>query len=262
MLGLVLEGGGAKGSYQIGAVKALYEMGYEFDAITGTAIGAINGAFLTQGKFDEILEIWEHADLSKIINTDTEVFDKLMEFDISTKNFSEIFSYLSETVKAGGLDINPLKRLLEENLDEDKLRKSNVDFGLVTVNLSDFRPLEIFIEEIPKGKLVDYIIASASLPVFALDKLDGKLFLDGGFYDNIPINLVARKGIKDIIVIETEGIGRKRSVEDRNLNITRISPSFKLSKTLEIKPEILRRNIDIGYLDTGQKLNWLKNSPL
>ena len=57
MYGLVLEGGGAKGAYQAGAIKALLDNDYKFDLITGTSIGAINGAFLVQGNFDEIYEL-------------------------------------------------------------------------------------------------------------------------------------------------------------------------------------------------------------
>ena len=57
--GLTLEGGGARGAYHIGAVKALLENGYEFGAIVGTSIGAINAAFLAQGDFDEIYKMWK-----------------------------------------------------------------------------------------------------------------------------------------------------------------------------------------------------------
>ena len=49
MKGLVLEGGGTKGAYQLGAYKALKELGMEFDGIVGTSIGALNAAFIIQG---------------------------------------------------------------------------------------------------------------------------------------------------------------------------------------------------------------------
>lgn len=52
MLGLVLEGGGARGAFQIGAFQALNEKGFRFDGIVGTSIGAINGALLAQGDFE------------------------------------------------------------------------------------------------------------------------------------------------------------------------------------------------------------------
>ena len=50
MYGLVLEGGGARGSYQIGVYKALLEMNIPIKAVTGTSVGALNGALIAQGK--------------------------------------------------------------------------------------------------------------------------------------------------------------------------------------------------------------------
>ena len=55
--GLILAGGGAKGAYQIGAWKALIELGIQIEAIAGTSIGAINGAFIAQGDFDKALTV-------------------------------------------------------------------------------------------------------------------------------------------------------------------------------------------------------------
>ena len=57
MKGLVLEGGGAKGSFHVGALKALFERGYVFNGVAGTSIGAINGALLAQGDFDALYEL-------------------------------------------------------------------------------------------------------------------------------------------------------------------------------------------------------------
>jgi predicted acylesterase/phospholipase RssA len=52
MIGLVLEGGGARGSYHIGAYKGILEEGIKIDGITGTSIGSLNGAMIVQGDFD------------------------------------------------------------------------------------------------------------------------------------------------------------------------------------------------------------------
>ena len=59
MLGLALEGGGAKGAYEIGAYRALTELGYHFDVICGVSIGAINAALLAQGDCEKAAEFWE-----------------------------------------------------------------------------------------------------------------------------------------------------------------------------------------------------------
>lgn len=58
MLGLALEGGGAKGAYHMGVVKAYFEEGYYFDGVVGTSIGALNGAIIAQGDFELGYELW------------------------------------------------------------------------------------------------------------------------------------------------------------------------------------------------------------
>jgi len=259
MYGLVLEGGGAKGAYQVGAIKALVEMGYEFSAIAGTSIGAINGAFVASGQLDFIYSIWDEGEINRVINTDKEILQKILDFDFRGENISRIFDYIIKIINNGGLDISPLRQLLNENIDEDLLRKSSINFGLVTVSFSDFHPLEVFIDEIPEGKLIDYLIASASLPIFKLKKIDGKSYLDGGFYNNIPITLMTRKNIKDIIVIETEGMGRKRKVKEDDLNIIRIVPSRKIARAIEVDPAIMKRNVKLGYLDAKRVIHGLKS---
>ena len=62
---LVLAGGGGKGAYQIGAWKALMELGISFDAIAGVSIGSINGALIAAGDYDKAVEMWNNVSLDK-----------------------------------------------------------------------------------------------------------------------------------------------------------------------------------------------------
>ncbi len=79
--------------------------------------------------------------------------------------------------------------------------------------------MELFVEDIPNGKLTDYLLASAFLPGFKPQELDGKRFVDGGVYDNLPIHLITQKGYKDIIAVEMGSVGFVRRVKDSDLNI-------------------------------------------
>ena len=65
MRGLALEGGGAKGAYHIGVMKALTEKSYVFDGFVGTSIGAINAAMLAQSDFDAALDLWMSISILK-----------------------------------------------------------------------------------------------------------------------------------------------------------------------------------------------------
>ncbi len=258
MHGLVLEGGGAKGAFQIGAWEALRELGVDINGISGTSVGALNGAIIAQDEFDKCYDIWYNMCPSKIIDIDDNILEKLMKFDITPDNIQYMVGQIKNVLDSRGLDIAPLKSLLKEFINEDTIRKSKKDLGIVTVSLSDLRPLELFIEDIPHGHLINYLIASAYLPVFKFEKIRGKLYLDGGFYDNLPIRLLLSKGYRDITVVRLYGLGRKRRIRSDGINITYINPSEDLGMTLDFTTARARKNLKLGYFDTLKTFKSLK----
>lgn len=60
--GLVLAGGGAKGSYQVGVYQALMELGWLPDVITGASVGSLNAALFVMGKVNEAADLWRSLD--------------------------------------------------------------------------------------------------------------------------------------------------------------------------------------------------------
>ena len=81
--GLILAGGGAKGAYQIGAWKAMRELNIEFEAIAGASVGAINGAMIAQGDFDDAYELWSNVEVSSGVNIQGELKDPKNLFSFS-----------------------------------------------------------------------------------------------------------------------------------------------------------------------------------
>ena len=79
--GLVLEGGGTKGSYHIGVVKAMRELGIDITAVTGTSIGAINGAMIAMGRFDEMYDIWYNLSADRIVGEDQKLIKDFVNFN-------------------------------------------------------------------------------------------------------------------------------------------------------------------------------------
>ncbi len=251
MNGLVLQGGGTKGSYHIGVWKALRELGEEIHAVTGTSIGALNGVMIAQDKFEEAYNLWYNIDVSMLSDVDSEMYKKIRELDLDSELFSSSIKYFKDVFNNRGLDITPFKELVEREVDEEKVRNSNVEFGLVTVSLSDMEPIEVFVKDIPKGKLHEYLLASARLPIFKMEKIDGKIFIDGGFYDNQPIKLMlTKKRIKKLILVENKGIGMKQKVDLSGIEVIRIKPSGDVGRTLEMTRERSRENLLMGYYDT------------
>jgi len=131
------------------------------------------------------------------------------------------------------------------------------DFGLVTVSLSDRKPIEICKEEIPNGKLIDYLMASSSLPGFKLEPLEGKYYIDGAFYDNCPVNLLASKGYTQIIAIRTGAIGLTKKIKYDNLNVVEITPTENLGSILNFNNKLIRRNLKMGYFDAMRHIKSL-----
>jgi NTE family protein len=260
MKGLVLEGGGAKGAFQIGAFKALKELDIHIDGVVGTSIGALNGALITQGDEVKAYDVWTNISTSSLFQLTEKQFNKLVKLNISLSDLSFFLGKIKEFVKNKGLDVSLIKNLLQELINEDKMRNSSIDFGLVTFSLTTMKPFELFLSEIPRGELIDYLMASASFPVFKLEKLDGNLFIDGGVFDNMPINLLIKKGYKDIIVIRTFGVGVYKKISDPSVNITYINPSEDLGGVLDFDNKRAKKNLQLGYFDTMKKFrNWKGN---
>ena len=218
--GLVLGGGGARGSYEIGVWKALKELGIPIIGVAGTSVGALNGAIIVQNEYEKAFELWTNATIETIVNVSDEVATLREE-----SKAKEIVALLKEMIQSRGLDITPLKDLLLNVIDEEKIRKSHKEFGIVTFSMTDFKPVKVFKEDIPKGQIVDYLLASASLPAFQPLEIDGKRFIDGAFYDNMPISLLQDKGIKNVITVDVSGLGLIRKVKEEDLNIISIKNS-------------------------------------
>ena len=239
MYGLVLEGGGCRGSYQAGACKALHEMGIRFSCVAGTSVGALNGAMIAQDDIDRMYDLWLDMNPSKVFRlTDEE--NRGLTCPASGQDLCKAEEN-TKIIADRGLDISPLEKMIRENVDEKKLRESPIGFGIVTYDLSGRVPVEIYKEDIPGGQLADYLIASATFPGFKLKNIDGRFYIDGGIYNTLPINLVKDKGCRDIIVIRTFGYGRIRRIDTSGLNITEIKAVESLGPILDFNTERVRK---------------------
>lgn len=244
--GLVLGGGGAKGGYEIGVWKALKELNIPIEIITGTSVGALNGAIMAQGDYEMAEKLWSSMTIDGIIKVEKEI--SASNEDMGRASF--LLNTIKSAIATHGLDITPLKLLLQEVINEKKIRESKIDFGMVTFSLTDFKPIRIFKNDIPEGKLIDYLLASACFPAFRPHEIDNKKFIDGGVYDNIPVSLMLDKGIKNIIVVDVSGMGFVRKVDTRGVHITYIKNSEDLGGTLNFDKGRTKINIEIGYYDT------------
>lgn len=251
MVGLALEGGGAKGAYQIGSYVALKKHIKKIDMIVGTSIGALNAALLVQGDVKKAIDIWTNVDAS-VFGIDSNILKELKK-EFSLKNIKAGLKEIKIVLNNKGIDITGLKKLIDENINEDKIRNSSAKFGLVTIRLSDLKPLELTIDQIPKGKLKEYLLASCYLPVFKNEKIiDDKFYLDGGFYNNLPISILENNGCNKIYAIRLKSIGRIKKYQSE---IVEIKPNKSTGPAILFDQEDVQNNIKMGYFDTLKKLN-------
>lgn len=256
--GIVLEGGGAKGAYQIGAWRALREAGVKICAVAGTSVGALNGALICMDDVERAQRLWEEICYSRVMDVD----DKAMAGIFARqRNHSEAIREILKLIGDRGADITPLKTLIAENLDEDRIRRSPIAFYLQTFSVTEMRELDIDLKEEPYGLLADYLLASAYLPVFKTEKLHGKTYLDGGVLNNVPVDSLVGRGYKDIIVIRIFGPGREKKVKiPEDVTVHQIAPRVHLGNLLEFDCTKSKRNIKIGYYDTMRLLYGLSGT--
>lgn len=258
MRGLALEGGGAKGAFHVGALQAFFDRGITFDAVTGTSIGALNGAMIAQGDFETLKMLWTNAAISKVADVDDAEFDKLMSGDYDRSLVKYLVKKAREVISSRGMPIDKLKSIVDKYIDEDKLRASKIDYGLVTVAVSNgWEPMELFKEDVPEGLLKDYILASAYYPLYNRPEIGGKRFLDGGIYNNCPISPLVRKGYSDIVAIRTGSRMPMRGVIDRSVKVTYVIPSESLGGTVDLRKSHVEYNMKLGYFDALRALDKL-----
>ena len=149
MKAIVLSGGGSKGSYQIGVWKALRKLHIKYDIVTGTSVGALNGALMVQNKFHKAIKLWSKINMELLFGD---------EATNSTKIKDVLNMYRINFFKNGGMDVKILEEVIDKYIDKDTFYNSKIDFGLVAVNLSGKKAVQMKKKDIPKDKLTDYLI--------------------------------------------------------------------------------------------------------
>lgn len=225
---LALSGGGSRGAYQIGVWKALREMGICIDIVVGSSIGAINAAAIAQGTYESAEALWYR-----------------LETDM-------VFDYRN-ILKNKGVQFTTIKDILAENIIEEDVRNSCVDFGTVTVKYPSLEPLYLWKEDIPEGEMLDYVLASsACFPAVTPYEIHDEKFLDGSFYDYMPISLALEKGAGKIIAVNLEAAGkiRKEDLEIAKDRLTLIESRWDLGSFLIFDKENTKHIMRLGFLDT------------
>lgn len=253
-IALALGGGGARGSYQIGVWQALREQGMAIDFVTGTSVGSINGLMVVLDRFDQAVEIWENTRIAEIFNISRGKEAK------SLSEADEFFGFLREVLLHGGAESTGLRELIQSYVDEGEVRRSPVGYGLVVTEFPSLKGHFLLKEDIPEGKLADFVVASSScFPAAHYYEIDGVRYIDGAYTDNVPVEFAVQSGVRHIIAVDlmSPGIVKKnprRQGPAGEAEITWVRSKWDLGSILIFDLKQVHRNRRLGYLDTMKAL--------
>ena len=206
-IGLVLSGGGARGLAHVGVIQVLEEMKIPISCIAGTSMGAIVGGIYASGMSPAELEKfitsmqWNEAfkdkpDASEMtFRRKRDAADFLIDLDLGFKDGE--FTMPRGVLQGQNLNLI-LKSMLIHTEGIDDFNRLNIPFRAVA---ADIETGDAVILE--KGELVKALRASMSIPaLFAPVEMDGRLLVDGGIANNLPIDIARRMGADVVIVVD------------------------------------------------------------
>ena len=253
-IGMVWSGGGARGSYQMGMWKAMRELGIDkqVTVLTGTSIGAINGLAFVQGAYDLSLKIWKNMDYDQ-------VFDSMPK-KANTSTAKVLFSLAKDFVRKRGISVDISRNRVKNIIDEQAVRNAKIDFGLVVYNWTKRQGEKLFVDEIPKGLLADYVNASGNLPFFEKLEINGDKYVDGGLSEVVPLSLCFRRADKfDKLIVANinsfsyRPLHNRKSVAGKELHL--FSPISDLGSPIDFSPEAIQYGMQLGYQETMEALD-------
>lgn len=248
---IVFEGGGAKGAYEAGVIKALNKKKIFFDGAGGTSIGAINAAFYVVRNFDNLYKLWEKLDSADIFGVESEFLKSLSSFDFKDKELTKKgIQSIKKIFKNNGVDIDYMHKMISKYVKEERFRRSKIDFAIATFNITDRKPTIIFKENIPDGKLAECIIASAYLPIFKFKKIvDDKYYLDGGVFNNCPVDVFIERGYDEIYAVQDWHNSKVKYNKKKNVKVHIIKPREDLGSIFLFSSDIAKYRMNLGYYD-------------
>ena len=248
--GLVLGGGGAKGAYQIGVFKALeeHQLWDAFDVVVGTSVGAINAVLYGQQNVQRAEELWRSMSRHVVLDP---------------RSFLNPLQLLSQR---GLFSREGFIHVFKKEIDIKNLQASPHQLFALVANVTDHRPEVFHLNQLDENTLIHAILASSAIPgIFPVVKIQGKEYLDGGIYENIPIRVAVEQQCDVIFVIPT-GDGIVLSLDQVpshvkviNFNDFKLQQMPVISSTLGFEPKTIDELIRLGYRHGSELIRYLRN---
>ena len=187
-VGLVLSGGGGKGAYQIGVLRALAEEGQldHVAAVAGTSIGAVNAVLFAQGDFDKAYKTWDDIDMGVL-------------FDIDPAMLAQGKIYFSR---------DEMNRLMNQYIDYSRLAASDLEIycGVAEeLGNGNYRAEYMRLNGKSISEIQNILMASTAMPVvYDTVRINGRPYRDGGVADNEPVRPLYDAGLRKFILVNLD----------------------------------------------------------
>ena len=206
-IGLVLSGGGARGAAHVGVLKVLEQLHIPIDAVAGTSMGAVVGGLYASG-----LSPREIESIMTSLNWQDAFRDKPPREDLTFRRKQEDQNFLVKfPLGIRGSKIQLPKGLIQGQKLNQTLRRLTLPVATVTSFdqlPTPFRAVATDLETgdaviMNSGDLTSAMRASMSAPgVFSPVERDGRLLVDGGIAENVPIDVAREMGVDILIVVD------------------------------------------------------------
>lgn len=257
---LVLQGGGALGSYQAGAFEALQHAGVEFDWVAGVSIGAINGAIICgnppERRVERLQQFWRQT--SSLLRA-----KPVAENETSLRLFHETSAAVTAAVGVPGFfsprlpprvpgypyepgevsvyDTTPLKHTLLSLIDFDLLNDCGIRYSIGAVNAcsGNFRYFDTKCDRIGP----EHVLASSALPPgFAPVFIDGQFYWDGGIVSNAPLQYVLdyERDEVDRCVFQIDLFSARGELPKTLLEVAQREKDIRYSSRTRLNTEMMR----------------------
>lgn len=256
-IGLVLTGGGARGAYQIGVMKALRELSIDkyIKVISGTSIGALNAILFMSDDIDKAIYIWESISKKEILPIDEKnltIRSIILHFGIKNMNF--IKKYIPTMILGGNISRDGLINIMNK-IDFDFIKKSEIVCYASCTNLKELTPRYFKINDYEEEDIKKILLATSAMPIiYDYEEIESAEYLDGGIVDNVPIQPVYGENCDIIIVVH---LVKESNIDKRlfpNTHIIEIIPTIMedglFEGTLNFDKDMSKRRMNIGYNDT------------
>ncbi len=285
---LVLQGGGALGSYQAGAYQALCHFDFEPEWIAGISIGAVNAAIIAGNERDKrvsnLKEFWQMVSAPVPWHPVTngtrsrELFNETSAALIATFGVPGFFTPRippaplwpkGSPQAVSYYDTTPLKNTLERLVDFDRINdlKSRLSVGAVSVTTGNFRYFDNF-EFRKAGKKIgpEHIMASGALPPgFPPVEIEGEYYWDGGLASNTPLDYVLDAEVdRDLLIFQVDLFSARGPLPTTLLEAAEREKDIRYSSRTRMNTDKNRQihNTRKALRDLMNKLpDYLKNDP-